>query len=355
MKIKLSRMLLLVLTAVSLGGCSHGSKPVKEDIFALDTYITFTVYGRLNADAAIKAAISRIRDIENRMSATKPGSEISLINEKAGIEPVKVKPDTFYVIKKALEYAELTGGVFDITTLPLKRLWNISGDNTRIPSQEEISEKLALVDYRKVRLDEAESTVYLEEKGMMIDLGGIAKGYCGDEAVRILKAHNIQHALINLGGDIVTLGTKPDGTPWKIGIQNPRIAEDEEGRQHVAVFDISGGTIVTSGDYERYMIRVYEETGIRYHHIFDPRTGYPADTGAISVTVKGASAVDCDTLATSIFILGAEEGLKLAESLENIDVMIITEDKKLRFSKGFGEQAYSIHPAYAKQSSGTGD
>ncbi len=343
---KLSWMILLVFTAVSLAGCRNSTYPVKADMFALDTYITFTVYGNLNADAAIKAAMARIRDIESRMSVTKADSEISRINEKAGVEPVKVKPDTFHVIKKALEYAELTGGAFDITTLPLKKLWNISGENTRIPTQEEISEKLALVDYRKVKLDEAESTVYLEEKGMMIDLGGIAKGYCGDEAVRILRAHNIEHALINLGGDIVTIGAKPDGTPWKIGIQNPRLAEDEESRQHVAAFNISGGTIVTSGDYERYMTKVYEETGIRYHHIFDPKTGYPANTGAISVTVKGANAVDCDALSTSIFILGVDEGLKLADALDDIDVMIITEDKRLYFSKGFDVEAYSIHPDY---------
>ena len=230
--------------------------------------------------------------------------------------------------------------------LPVQSLWGIGSETPKVPDDEEIIETLTLVDYKKVLIDEDESTVFLKEKGMMMDLGGIAKGYAGDEAMRILKEHNIEHAMINLGGDIITIGGKEDGSSWRIGIQNPRLEESEHDQRFVAVFDITDGAIVTSGDYERYISDIYNEKGIRYHHIFDAKTGYPAKKGIISVSIKGTSAIDSDALATSVFVLGVDEGLRLINSLDDVETMIITEDKALHFSEDFENQVGSIHPDY---------
>ncbi len=182
---------------------------------------------------------------------------------------------------------------------------------------------------------------------MAIDLGSIAKGYAGDEAARILKENGIAHGLINLGGNIVAIGSKEDGSPWRIGIQNPRMDESKDGqRRHVAVVEAVDKSVITSGDYERYMVEIYEKTGERYHHIFDPSTGYPAKSGVISVTVVSESGIDADAWTTSLFVMGVEEGLKLINELESVDAMFITEDKKIYFSKGFKDQVSDIHGDY---------
>ena len=347
MKRKVTAFLAAAFIAISLVSCKGTSTEYyKSDLFALDTYITFTVSDGERSKAAVEAAKNRIREIEERMSATRPDSDISRINENAGRQPVKVNPDTFFVIQKALEYAALSDGSFDISMRPVSVLWDITGENPRVPSPEEIERALALVDYRKIRLDEQETTVYLEEEGMAIDLGGIAKGYAGDEAVRILKEYGVKNGLINLGGNIVAVNGKADGSPWHIGIQNPREEDDEQKRKHVAIIDTSGDAIVTSGDYERYMVEYYEQTGIRYHHIFDPETGYPAKNGVISVSIVTESSIDADALSTSVFVMGVEIGLKLINRLEDVDAMIITEDKSIYFSEGFKDSVTNIHPDY---------
>jgi thiamine biosynthesis lipoprotein len=339
-------LLCILLAGFNITACRRGPEKAEESLFALNTYITFNVIGGDQPKAALDAAVERIKEIEQRMSTTLPDSDISRINENAGIQPVKVHPDTFFVIQKALEYAKLSGGAFDISMFPVSKLWNITGENPRVPSKQEIDEKLAFADYTKVKLNEADSTVYLEAKGMGIDLGGIAKGYAGDEVVRILKEHGVTNALVNLGGNIAVINGKPDGTPWRIGIQNPRVEEDKEQRKHVAVVETSGNAVITSGDYERYMVEVYEKTGIRYHHIFDPKTGYPTKNGVISVTVITENGIDADALTTSLFVLGLEDGLKLANSLPGIRVMMITEDKEIWLSENLRGMVSGIHPDY---------
>ena len=341
----ISLLLIILLILINTVSCRKGEERIQDNLFAMDTYITFTVSGGDQPRAALDAAIDRIKEIERRMSATLEDSDISRVNENAGRQPVKVHPDTFFVIQKALEYAELSNGAFDISMLPISRLWDIGGKNQKVPSKEEIEEKLSMVDYKKVKLDEENQTVFLESEGMGLDLGGIAKGYAGDEVVRVLKEYGVTNALVNLGGNIAVVNGKEDGKPWRIGIQNPRIEEDKKQRKHVAVVETSGKAVVTSGDYERYMVEIYEKTGERYHHIFDPKTGYPTKNGVISVTILTENGIDADALSTSLFVLGVEDGLKLADKL-GVQTMIITEDKKLYFSKGFEEQASGIHPDY---------
>jgi thiamine biosynthesis lipoprotein len=339
-------LLCIVLAIMITASCKREVKKAEDTLFALDTYITFKVIGGDQPRAGLDAAIERIKEIEQRMSATLPDSDISRINENAGVQPVKVHEDTFFVIQKALEYATKTGGAFDISMLPISRLWDITGENPRVPSQQEITERLSLVDYKKVKLNEADHTVYLEKKGMGIDLGGIAKGYTGDEVVRILKEHGVTNALINLGGNIVVINGKEDGSPWRIGIQNPRIEEDKEQRKHAAVVETKGNAVVTSGDYERYMTEIYQETGERYHHLFDPKTGYPAKNGVISVTILAENGIDADALTTSLFVLGLQDGLRLANSLQGVSAMMITEDKEIWFSENLKGKVSGIHPDF---------
>ncbi len=337
--------LCLFLLIYGLLGCTPSApKEFKTELFALGTYITFTVYGGDEAEKGMEVAVARMEEIENRMSVTIPGSDVDLINQNAGIRPVKVHEDTFFVIQKALDYAKLTEGVFDITVYPIVMLWDIAGENPRVPEDEEIQRALKLVDYKRVRLDEHAKTVYLETEGMMIDLGGIAKGYVGDEVVRLLKTHGVRHGLVNLGGDILAIGGKPDGSNWRIGIQSPR--PEAGGPRHFSIIDIEEGSIVTSGDYERFMIDIYEETGIRYHHIFDPATGYPAETGLMSTTVVGAHGIDTDALSTALYILGQEKGMALINKLEGMNGVAVTVDKKVIISEGFTEKVRINHPDY---------
>ncbi len=339
-------LLFILLIIINTASCKMKSKPTQDNMFAMDTYITFNVSGGPNPRAALTAAMDRIKEIEQRMSAELPDSDISKINDNAGKDWVKVHPDTFFVIQNALKYAELTHGAFDITMLPVSRLWNIGKEDARIPSEDEIKETLPLIDYKKIKLNEEEQAVFLESEGMAIGLGAIAKGYAGDEVVRILKENGVTSGLINLGGNIVVVNGKSDGTPWRIGIKNPRMEEDKGQGKHVMVVETDGNAVVTSGDYERYMVEIYEETGERYHHIFDPKTGYPAKNGVISVTVITNSSLDADALATSIFVLGVEEGLKLANELNEARVMIITEDKEIYFSNNSRNQVSEIHSGY---------
>lgn len=343
------QFILAALLLATLISCNNtGGKRIEDNLFALDTYISFVVSTGKDQDsrAGLDSAIKRIQDIEKRMSVTLPDSDISKVNKAAGKEPVKVHSDTFYVIQKAIQYGELTQGSFDISIRPVGELWDISGDNPRVPYKTEIEQLLPLVDYRKIKLDEQEQTVFLEQEGMSIDLGGIAKGYAGDEVVRILKEHGVSHALVNLGGNIAVINGKEDGSPWRIGIQNPRLDDDSERRGHVAAITTTGNSIVTSGDYERYMVEVYKQTGKRYHHIFDPETGRPTQNSVISVTIVTESGIDADALSTALFVMGVEKGLKLANELEGIEAMIIDEGKTIYLSEGLKDQISAIHSDY---------
>lgn len=347
MKRKIISLVMAFLILTSLAACSKsGTSRIEESMFAFDTYMTFAVSNGQHSRKGLDAAMNRINEIEQRMSATLPDSDISKINENAGIQPIKVNPDTFFVISKALEFAELSKGSFDISTLPISRLWDLSGENPKIPDHGEIQQALTLVDYKKIILDEEKQTVFLESEGMAIDLGGIAKGYAGDEVVRILKEHGVEHALVNLGGNVMVINGKENGSPWRIGIQNPRQEETSGDSRHIAIVKAQDCAVVTSGDYERYNKEVFEQTGQRYHHIFDPETGYPAKNGVISVTIVTESGLVADTLSTSLFILGVDDGLKLANSLEGVNTIIVTEDKGVYFSEGFRDLVSDIHSDY---------
>jgi thiamine biosynthesis lipoprotein len=301
------------------------SQPQTE--YALGTVCTVNFYGK-GKQAVYNEIFNRFREIEERMSINKNGTEVDAVNAAAGLEPVQVGEDVFKVIEKSLHYAEISGGAFDPTVGVLVKLWGIGSDNARLPGQGEIDAVLPLVNYRCVLLDKAKRTVFLTQPGMMLDLGGIAKGYAADEAAAIIKKHKIPTALIDLGGNIFVYGKKSRGKNWRIGIQDPLAADRGKA---VGIVEIAGsGTLVTSGVYERFLII----NGKRYHHILSVQDGYPVSNGLLSVTIIANTSMDADALSTAVFALGFEKGKALIDSLDGIEALFVFEDKTVRGTKG---------------------
>lgn len=255
------------------------------------------------------------------MSAFKEHSEISKINLKAGIDAEFVSRDTYVVIKNAIKYSKILEGAFDPTIRPLVKLWNIGAKEESIPERYRIEETQKLVNYNDVILDENNYSVMLKNKKQALDVGGIAKGFAADEVRDIFYKNNIKSALIDLGGNIFALGSKEDNTPWKVGIQNPLKSRGE----FIGILSVKNKSVVTSGNYERYFIK----DGKRFHHIIDPKTGYPSQSKIISATIISDNSIDGDGLSTGVYILGVDKALKIIEEIEGIDAIFITEDKKV--------------------------
>ncbi|MBY6797212.1 FAD:protein FMN transferase [Clostridium botulinum] len=327
MKIKYVTILLLCicLPLVFVGCNSKSEEPVSRETYLMGTIINIKAYGK-NADKAVQASVDKISDIENKMSLNISTSEINKINKNAGIAPVKVSKNTFDVVKASLIYSEKSKGSFDITVEPLVSLWGIGTDKARIPSKDEISNALKLINYKDVVINEKESTIMLKRKGQAIDLGAIAKGYTADELKKVLLNYNVSSAFLSLGGNVYVLGNKPDKTPWKIGVQNPL----EPRGDYLGIVSVSDKSVVTSGNYERF----FERNGKRYHHIFDTKTGYPAEKGLISVSIISDKSIDGDALSTSVYTLGLDEGKKLIESLKGVEAIFVTNDKKVYVTSG---------------------
>lgn len=300
------------------------SEPSRVE-FALGTVCSVTLFDQAR-DNVYNDIFFRIHEIENLMSVHIPASDISRVNAAAGAEQIQVNTKTFKVIERAVYFAEKSGGAFDPSVGPIVSLWGINSDNPRIPSQEEINEVLPLVNWRNIELDAETNSVFLAHHGMALDLGAIAKGYAADEAARIIKEAGIKRAKIDLGGNIIMLGEREDRNPWRVGIQNP----GKDRGSIVGVLQITEQTIVTSGIYERF----FEENGIRYHHLFDPATGYPAENGLLSVTVITDISMDADALSTAIFVLGFKQGMALLEFFPGTEAVFIFEDKSIRMTSG---------------------
>lgn len=328
--------LLFVALVVGIGAWRlTGARETSRAEFLMGTYMEIKAIGR-KAPVALEKVFSRLEEIEARMTQNSVDSEIAVINQKAGIEPAAVSADTFLVIEKALQYAELTGGKFDPTIQPIVRLWQIGSPQARVPAPAEITAKLPVVNYQAVELDATNKTVWLTQPGMGLDLGGIAKGYAADEAVAILRAHGIKKALINLGGNLYAVGTNPNNQPWRIGVQDP----EDERNQYVIVIEATDETLVTSGAYERFL----EVDGTVYHHILNPETGYPADSDILSVTIVARNSIDADALSTSIYILGHEAGLALINSLNDIETVIIDKEYRVFASPGVRDRLTIVDP-----------
>jgi thiamine biosynthesis lipoprotein len=308
-------------------GCSPKNEVPKDKTeTVLGTVCTVKLYDHID-DKIFDKVFDRFEDIENKMTINREASEIIKVNEASGKEYVKVSKDTFEVIKKGLYYSRVYDK-FDITIGPLVKLWNISFDNAakaQIPKDSEIEEKLKLVNQENILIDEANQAVMLKEKGMILDLGGIAKGYAADEAIKILKENGVQHAIVNLGGNVMTLGSKPDGSPWTIAVQHPFSKRGAS----VGTVKVTNKTVVTSGIYERYI-----KSGDKiYHHIIDTSTGYPVDNNLLSVTIVTDKSVNGDGL-SKIFALGVDKGKEFLKTVKDAEAIFITKDNKIYITPG---------------------
>lgn len=256
----------------------------------MDTYITMTAYGR-DAETALSDAEDKLIELEQLWSVTDPDSDIYAVNYSDG-QPVSISKETVELLSFAMKMAEETDGALEPTIYPVLTAWGFTTEENRVPSNAEITELLKNVGYERIRLGDA--TVQLDS-GMMLDLGSVGKGYAGDLAAQVLKEHGIASALLDLGGNIQAVGTKPDGSPWRLGLRDP-FSDSTLG-----VLEISNQAVVTSGAYERYFIG---EDGIRYGHIIDPGTGYPVESGLASATVIAEEDRLCDALSTSLYVMG---------------------------------------------------
>lgn len=325
----LSGILLLVFSFL-LCGCSlvsaSRSEPVTGTGFYFDTVVTLTLY---DADESlIQECFAQMADYEALLSRTREGSDVWNINHSQG-QTAEVSPITASLLETALSYAELSNGAFDPTIAPLTDLWDFQGEGTHsLPAESDLEEALRHVGYEKVHLNG--TSVTLTDPETAIDLGGIAKGYIADLLKEFLLSRGITSGLIDLGGNLLTIGSKPDGSPWKLGIRKPF---SQTASELCAAVSITDDSLVTSGSYER----CFELDGTRYHHILEKTTGYPANTGLTSVSITSHFSVDCDALSTVCFLLGLEDGMQLIESLENTEALFITEDGTLHRSSGFPE------------------
>ncbi|SDN88521.1 FAD:protein FMN transferase [Acetanaerobacterium elongatum] len=291
---------------------------------ALGTINEITVFGGFG-QTLLEEAAEWVMQINNRMSPFIPVSDIARLNHNAGLKPVTVHLETLQLLRKAKQMSELSNGAFDITVRPLIELWGIGKKQNYIPSKREINKAMRLTGSKDLILDEQAGTAYLKRKGQAADLGGIAKGYAADEVKRILTESGVTGAIINLGGNISTIGFRPDGAPWYIGIQNPLAVTGE----YLGRITCKDDTVVTSGSNERFFMK----DGIRYHHIIDPRTGEPAQSGLLGVTAVCKSSAEADALTTAAFVLGMERGVKLIEQFK-AEAVFLTEDYKVYTTNG---------------------
>jgi thiamine biosynthesis lipoprotein len=332
MKKYINIILLTIITAIMISGCGNVKKnqelSTSKQGFFLNTFIDLKIFGTDNIEI-LNESFDTISKLEKILSVHLKDSEIQKINSNAGIEPVKVSEDTMYLMEKSLEYANDTGGLFDVTIYPLVDLWDIT-NNPHIPVEKDILAEKEKVDYKKIIIDKENMTVFLKDKDMKLDLGGIAKGYIGDLVLKELKSKGIEKGILNLGGNVILIGEKSDKKPWKIGIQDP----NGDTGAYLGTLEISDKSIVTSGIYERY----FEEDGKRYHHILNPYTGYPEDNELAGISIISNNSTDGDALSTSVFLLGLEKGIEYVNSKDGIEAIFITKDNTIFITDGIKDK-----------------
>ncbi|MCD7946669.1 MAG: FAD:protein FMN transferase [Oscillospiraceae bacterium] len=315
---------LCAAAALLLTACGREELSSETRANLLGTVITVSTYEPISAED-YRAVFDIVSDIDTRMSASSADSELAAVNASSGVAPVAVSDDLYALIQEACDFASYSGGAFDPTVGAVMELWKQDGEFAVRPTDAEIEEKRPLVDYRAVVL--ADGAVFLPTAGMRLDLGGIAKGYACDQALVCLRERGITSALLDFGGNIYAAGTRPNGEPWRIGVTVPLAGESG---QSVCALRVQDYAVVTSGGYQRY----FTEDGTTYHHIIDPKTGYPAESGLLSVTILNPSSTQADALSTACFVLGLEDGMRLLEGLEGSEGIFITTDYTIYITSG---------------------
>ena len=281
--------------------------------------ITLVDKDSISAEQNIDKAVAEITRIENLISEWRPETQISQVNQNAGIKPIKVDKEVFDLTKKGIYFSKLTDGAFDISIVAMDKIWKFDDSMDELPSEQAIKESVRHVGYQNIILDSTNSTIFLRNPGMKIGFGSIGKGYAADKTRDLMKSMGVKAGIIDASGDISTWGTQPDGKPWAIGINNPF-----NDHKMAAVLYFKENAVTTSGSYEKYA----EIHGKRYSHIMNPKTGYPS-TGLTSVTITGPNATMANGFSTSIMVLGEKEGLKLLKQFPEYHYLLITDKGKI--------------------------
>ncbi len=328
---------LLLLCSAGCSGFSSNAAPATRELFAMDTYMTLTCYGE-NAEQALDAAVEEIRRLDALLSIGNPDSEISRLNRDGGGE---LSEDTLALVRAALAAHEETGGSFDISILPLMELWGFPTGELHVPSPDELKQALAVTGSSHLSVADGDLSM---DSGTMIDLGGIAKGYASGRLMEIFRSFGVESAIVSLGGNVQCLGSKPDGSAWRCGIRAPGedvLHSDSDGL--AGVLTVRDTAVITSGSYER---RLTDETTRRtYHHILDPSTGCPADTGLASVTIVSGDGMLADYLSTACFVMGPDKAEAFwRERSGEFDMILILGDGNIRVTEGVAEAFTTSQP-----------
>lgn len=327
----------LLAAGLIINGCLSGRdaqpQPYRETRFLMDTAVEITAYGP-EVQPAVQAALAEFQRIQTISDRYSPDSQVTRINQMAGIDKVVTDPSLLAMVNRAGEISQQTDGAFDISVGALTELWGVGHKGDYVPAESEISRVLPLVDYRRVITDMADHTVFLPAEGMKLDLGGIAKGYAINRAANILRERGIQSALINAGGDIQVIGPKPGGMPWRIGVQDPRSAERLIAKITLTDWDM----METSGDYQRYFIKA----GIRYTHILDPKTGkQPREVAGVTLVYNHRQS---GLIPSSAFmVLGVEKGIEVLRRFPGVEAIFVTADGRVIVTPGLEGRVELIH------------
>ncbi|MBY5035537.1 FAD:protein FMN transferase [Streptococcus gallolyticus] len=325
----------LLITVALLGACHKSAQkttslpvvktPLMRTESLLHTVVQLSIYHE-NQEKTMEDAIAYIKEMERLLSANEEGADVYNINQAAGKEAVKVDPRTFELIERSIQVSKESQGRFDVSIGVINQLWKIGSEDARKPAEQEIETALPHVDYKKIHLDKEKGTVYIE-KGMSLELGAISKGYIADGVKEVLKKDGVTTAIINLGGNVVVMGTSPNHSKgWKVGVQDP----DETRGATVGYVFKKDSSIVTSGIYERF----FEQDGKIYHHILNPHTGYPVENSISGVTVFTKTSTQGDSLSTTLFIYGIEDGLAYVNQLDGVEAVFIDKDHGVHLSQG---------------------
>ena len=333
----------LILSSAVLSGCSSkvnttqtadskSQEPISTTAIKLNTAVTVTIYDSHDRNL-LTECMNLCDKYEKIFSRTASDSELYKLNHRQ-LTPVKGTEDTYQVsdslaelVSEGLDYSELSEGAFDIAIEPLTSLWDFTAEDPQVPEDSLIQAALPKCDYHNISVDRVKNEITLKTDDTAIELGAIAKGYIADRLKDYLVSRNVKSAIINLGGNVLCIGEKPDNSAFKIGIQKPFADRSET----IAVMDIRDKSVVSSGIYER----CFEQDGTLYHHLLNPETGYPYNNGLIAVTIISDKSVDGDALSTTCFSLGLENGMKLAESLDDVQAFFVTSDYEIHYTKDF--------------------
>jgi len=313
------KLIPLLLPLLLLCGCSESTQ--KKSFFAMDTYITVSTSGKNAADSLDKVC-SQLTELEKLFSVTDESSDISRINLSEG-KSVEVSPETAELIGISKDIYRISGGKTDITVYPLVKEWGFTTGENKIPDNETIERLLKFTDCSEITVDG--NTVSVPD-GFMLDFGSVAKGYAGKKSAELLKSEGIESAILDLGGNIQTVGSKPDGSPWKVAVADPNSPAET-----LCIVSVRDKAVVTSGNYQRYFIG---DDGKNYCHIIDPETGFPADSGLASATVIGEDGAYCDGLSTALFVMGEEKAAEFIKQNKDYEAILVTEDGRIIISGG---------------------